>query len=263
MLSSFTRAGRLLLLSALLLAPRLLAAQQPEGVKLGLLYQPEYQPGFVVLPFSQAGGVERAAGLVHGILRKDLDFSDRFQLRDASGAVAGQPVNVALWKQRGADWVLDGALGPRPGGLNLHLILHDAVYGQKKADRVFQLPPAGDPGFRMAVHAVSDEVTRWATGDPGMAASRIAFTLEGRGSKEIYYVDSDGESVQRVTSDGSLALSPAWSPDGSKIAYTSYRGGQPFLYERDLRTGRDRLLSDRSGLNITPAYSPDGRMLAF
>jgi TolB protein len=121
----------------------------------------------------------------------------------------------------------------------------------------------GSRGFRMAVHAASDAVVRWATGEPGMAASRIAYVVQGRGSKEIYVVDSDGENPTRITSDGSIALSPAWSPDGRRLAYTSYKSGAPYLYERDLGTGAERVVSNRSGINITPSYSPDGRTIAF
>jgi TolB protein len=190
-------------------------------------------------------------------VRQDLDFSDRFKVSEGA-ARAGEPLNLALWKERGADWVLTGEMAQRGSGLALRLVLHDAVYRQVKADQTFALPAAGDAGFRMAVHVAADEVVRWVTGTPGAAASRIAYVASGRGSKEIYLVDSDGENVQRVTSDGSIALSPAWSRDGRSLAYTSYRGGTPALWERNLASGRDRLLSDRAGINITPAYSPDG-----
>ncbi len=252
---------RLAGLLALLFLPSLLPAQDPGGVRLELRYRPEYQPGLVVLPFAGSGGEVET---IRGIIRQDLDYSDRFEMREAPGARPGETVNVRLWKERGADWVLDGALTSRAGGLSLRLVLHDAVYGQVKGDQTIPLPPAGDPGFRMAVHAAADEVVRWATGDPGMAASRVAFVLAGRGgTKEIYLVDSDGENVQRVTSDGSIALSPAWSPDARRIAFTSYRTGVPALYERELASGRDRLISDRDGINITPAYAPDGRTIAF
>ncbi|CAN5635679.1 Tol-Pal system beta propeller repeat protein TolB [soil metagenome] len=237
-----------------------------DGVRLGLLYQAEYQPGFVVLPFASPAATQRLAAPIHAIIRQDLDFSDRFEMRQGTaGVTAGAPVNLALWKERGADWVLDGALtAGAAGGANLRLVLHDAVYGQVKAQGTFAIPPQGDPGFRMAVHAAADEVVRWATGQPGSAASRIAFVLQGRGgTKEIYTVDSDGENVQRLTNDGSLALSPAWSPDGARMAFTSYRTGIPILWERDLRTGRDRIISDRDGVNITPTYSPDGRTIVF
>lgn len=252
------------LAALILLAPTLLAAQDPQGVRLGLLYQQQYQPGLVVLPFAAAAGREQAAGPVQGIIRQDLQYSDRFEVKDpGAGLRAGAPVDVALWKERGADWVLDGSLRAAGPATHLRLVLHDVVYGQVKAEQTFALPPVGDPNFRMAVHAAADEVVRWATGEPGMAASRVVFVLQGRGSKELYMVDSDGENVQRITSDGSIALSPAWSPDGARVAYTSYRSGVPALYERELRSGRDRVVSDRNGVNITPSYSPDGRTLAF
>jgi TolB protein len=251
-------------LAVLMLAPAALSAQV-EGVRLGLMYQPEYQPGLVVLPFAAPGEAAGPAQAVHGIIRQDLDFSDRFELIQTPAAgEPGDPVNLPLWKERGADWVVEGELRPgAAGGAELRLVLHDAVYGQVKGEQAFRVPAQGDPNFRMAVHAAADEIVRWATGEPGSAATRIAFVLDGRGGKELYVIDYDGENVQRVTSDGSIALSPAWSPDGSWIAYTSYRTGAPLLYERDLRTGRDRLVSDRDGINITPVYSPDGRTIAF
>jgi TolB protein len=252
------------IVAATALLPALLHAQEPEGVRLGLMYQPEYQPGLVVLPFAAQQGADGMTTPVRSIIRQNLDYSDRFEMREAAGAFPGDSVNLQLWKERGADFVLDGVMqaGPRGGSL-LRLVLYDAVYGTLREAETFVLPAQGDPTFRMAVHAVSDEVVRWATGDPGIAATRIAFVLEGRDAKEIYLVDFDGENVQRLTSDGSISLSPAWSPDGGRIAFTSYRTGVPLLYERELGSGRDRLISDRDGINITPAYSPDGRVIAF
>jgi TolB protein len=256
------RSLRLALAAAALAAavlPSLLPAQDTTGVRLGLVYQTEYRPGFVVLPFAGEG----AAAQVRAIVARDLDYSDRFEMREPDpGTRAGDPVNAALWKERGADWVLAGQLRPGPQGSTLTLTLTDAVYGQVRGTQSFDLPAAAR-AQRMAAHAAADVVVRWITNEPGAAASRIAYTVAGRGSKEIWMVDSDGEGAQRVTTDGSIALSPAWSPDGRKLAYTSFRGAGPWLYERDLASGADRVISDRAGLNMTPSYAPDGRTIAF
>ena len=247
------------LLAAALLAAVPADAQDTVVVRLRATYETGRSPGLVVLPFGGAGGTEAAA-----IVRRDLELSDRFDVRDAAGARAGQPVDLAALSRQGADWVVEGTATPAAGGgASLRVTLHDAVYGQRKGEGLFTVPRPDAAGYRMAVHAISDEIVRWATGEPGMAASRIAFVTQGRGSKEIWMVDSDGENLRRVTGDGAIALSPSWSPDGRRIAYTSFRSGQPFLYERDLQTGADRLLSDRDGINITPSYSPDGRTVAF
>jgi TolB protein len=235
------------------------AAQDTVVIRLRATYDTGRSPGMVVLPFAGAGG--SAAG---AIIRRDLELSNRFDVRDAPGARAGQPVDLAALTRQGADWVVEGTATPGAGGgISLRVTLYDAVYGQRKGEGLFDVPRADARNYRMAVHSISDAVVRWATGEPGMAASRIAFVTEGRRSKELWLVDSDGENLQRLTNDGAIALSPSWSPDGRRIAYTSFRSGQPFLYERDLATGADRLLSDRDGINITPSYSPDGRTVAF
>lgn len=226
----------------------------PAGVRLRMTYETQYAPGFVVLPF--AGDV---GGAARQIVRRDLEYSDRFEMKDPPGGTPAERPDIAAWRERGADWVLQGAVE----GSTLRLTLHDAVYGQVKGSGIFTLPGRGERAFRMAVHAASDAVVRWATGQPGYAASRIAFVTAGRGSKEIYLIDSDGEATTRVTSDGSIALSPAWAPDGRRLAYTSFKGGGPHLFERDLATGSERTISARDGINITPAYAPDGRTLAF
>jgi TolB protein len=258
---SIFRAIPTCLVLAAALAPRAAIAQNDTtpGVRLRMTYEAQTSPGFVVLPFGGEG-----AAAVRQIVRRDLDFSDRFEMKDPpAGTPAADRPDVATWRDRGADWVLAGTIAPGGEGTTLRLTLYDAVYGEVKGTGSFGLPAAGSRGFRMAVHAASDAVVRWATGQSGFAATRIAFVTAGRGSKEIYTVDSDGEGVSRVTNDGSIALSPAWAPDGRRLAYTSFKRGGPQLFERDLGTGSERVVSDREGINITPAYAPDGRAIAF
>jgi TolB protein len=144
--------------------------------------------------------------------------------------------------------------------------LHDVIYGQAKERGRFRLPAPSDDDFRMAVHRISDEVVRWATGDPGMAATRIAFTmLDNDYNKDVYVIDSDGENLRKVTNDRNLLLSPVWSPDATKIAFNSMKSGDWRIYQLDLVTGAETQLPDVRGGGdyMTPAYHPDGQTLAF
>src|SRR5690606_19007393 len=97
-------------------APAALDAQEPEGVRLGLLYQPEYQPGLVVLPLAAEGMAASVAAPIHRLLVQDFDYSDRFEVLQAGAAGVEDTVNLALWKERGADWVLQGVLEPGVAG---------------------------------------------------------------------------------------------------------------------------------------------------
>ena len=253
--------------------PAGLSAQEPEGqipgVALTLLYENLYIPPLAILPFRTTGDSPETGALVHGIVARDLDYSDRFRIVDSLPALWSdqQGVQYAFWDQYGVDWLLTGTVERVAGARYLSVELHDIVTAAQRARGRFPLPSPDDPGFRMAVHRVSDEIVMWATGEQGMAATQVAFSMPALGdpdSKEIYLVDSDGANRTRVTWDADLAISPAWSPDGSRIAYTSYKTGVPKIYEMELATGTERRIGPGgSGQQHFPAYHPHGGEIAF
>ena len=240
---------------------------QIPGVSLGLVYSGSYVPALAVQPFTGSFGGEGVASQVEAIVGRDLHNANRFEVMDAlpSGLV-GDHVDYALWDRLGAVWLVTGQLEGAGEGFVLLIELHDVVYGEVRERGRFRVPAPFDEDFRMAVHRASDEIVRWATGDPGIAASRIAFTMEdGEGQKNLYQIDSDGENLRRLTNDSTVAQSAAWSPDGSRLAYGSVKSGNQRIYELDLTTGRERMIATARGAGdyITPAYHPDGRTLAF
>ena len=247
------------------------AQDQIPGVSLGLVYTGSYLPALAVQPFTGRFGGSGLAPDVEVIVGGDLRNSDRFEvINDLPAGFVRDQVDYALWDRLGAVWLVTGTLEGAGEGYVLLLELHDVVYGGVRERGSFRVPAPGDADFRMAVHRASDEVVRWATGDPGMAASRIAFTMRGFRDvdsltyNEVYVIDSDGENLRRVTDFQDALESPAWSRDGSKLAYSSWRSGFPRIYEMDVATGNERMMPPVRGAGdyITPAYGPDGT-LAF
>jgi TolB protein len=85
--------------------------------------------------------------------------------------------------------------------------------------------------------------------------------------KEIYIADYDGANALRLTVNRNLNISPAWSPDGGLLAYTSYASGFPDVYVANLREPGRGLGRPAGGTervhNQLSAWSPDGSKLAF
>ena len=245
------------------------SAQDPDvsGVRLGLVYENEPRPALAVQPFTGSFGASNAASLIEGIIARDLDYSDRFVVLDSLPAgMVGRRVDYGLWDRLGASWLITGQVESVGDGLALTLDLHDVLYAQRREGGRFQLPDQDDADFRMAVHRVSDDVVEWITGDPGMAASSIAFTMtDGSDTKDIYVIDSDGEGLRRITFHRGIVLSPAWSPDAGRIAFTSYQTGLARLYLVDVGSGRETPVGAILGEGdyMTPTFHPNGRLLAF
>ncbi len=113
-------------------------------------------------------------------------------------------------------------------------------------------------------------------GSPTTPASgaRIAFARGGSTDgpardeedwPDIYVMDADGSNVERLTRDAVAEGSPSFSPDGSKIAFASYRdqnsSSDIYVMNAD-GSGRVNLTAG-SGDGVDPAWSPDGSKIAF
>jgi TolB protein len=258
-------------LSGILLLPPVLGAQVVEdrfpGVAFELIGSALRQAPFAIQPFSAPPGGEALASRAENIVARDLRLSNRFLVLDSLPAAlaTSRGVDYALWEQIGASFLMTGAIEVAQGSTFLVTEVHDVIYREVKGRGRFPLPNPDSPEFRMAVHVASDAAVLWATGEPGIAASRILFSRGSEGGvRELWVVDSDGENLRRVTNHGDLAVSPAWSPDGKRVLFTSWKSGLPRIYELNLETGRERQVpAPRSGDYISPTYAPDGETIAF
>ena len=256
---------RLILLTivALIGAGRLIAqdtTRVDEGVRVGVDYRPGVRPGLVVLP---GPGLDSARAIVG----RDLDYTDRFEMISVGGGSSAPStgggtaedaggVNYSWYKTLGAEFAVE--LADSPGGVMVRL--HDLNAGRVRNQQTLRLPSSTAPDFRLEVHRLSDEIARWASGMAGAAASRLLFVSGGR----VYRADSDGEGITPITPAGQTALSPVWSPEGQRIAYTQLGEGRGGVMVQALSSGASFMApGSQTALNITPAFAPDGRTLAF
>jgi TolB protein len=170
--------------------------------------------------------------------------------------VGGRTINYALFKTLGAEYAVE-VVQEGPATI---VRLHDITAGNIRREQRYPFPAPFDAGFRLAVHRAADEVVRWITGTPGYAASQLLVLID----KRLYRIDSDGAGLTPLSAPGEEVLSPTWSPDGGRIAYTRFTNGTGPIVIQNLATGQRTVVTGTgTALNITPAFSPDGRRLAY
>ena len=116
---------------------------------------------------------------------------------------------------------------------------------------------------RFTAHRIADVVYEKLLGVEGAFATRITYVVK-RGSRfELQIADADGFRPQTVLASNEPIISPAWSPQGDRLAYVSFEQRKPVIYVQTLATGKRQVLANFRGSNSSPAWSPDGRRLAI
>jgi TolB protein len=222
-------------------------------------------PDFAVTTGADPAGVGKMLASVAGA---DLTFSGLFSVVAATGAIP--PNNPEALRRSWTEFAAAGAHAGVHGLATLRgdraeveMRLYDLTSPDHRliASKKFELPM---PQARRLAHKVADEVVMQFTGEPGIADTKIAYVTGPVGAKEIVMADYDGAAIAPVTKNGSINLSPVWSPDARSLAFTSYKQGYPDLYRAfPFERRPDQTLAAFVGINSSPAFSPDGKSLAM
>jgi TolB protein len=222
----------------------------------------------VVVPFAQQGGAPLSTDIAD-VMRNDFNRSGKFRSLAKSDIVEtpsqGSDIKFATWRLLKQDYITVGRISDAGGGmLKVDYELWDVNKQQSLLAQSFTVP-AGD--LRGVAHQIADQIYEKVTGVRGAFWTRIAYiTAVGLGDHTTYSLivaDSDGFNPQVVARSKESLLSPAWSPDGRKIAYVSFESGNSNIYIQDITTGARQLVSSHKGINGAPAFSPDGSKLAL
>lgn len=207
-------------------------------------------------------GDPAAAQVVTATIRADLERSGLFKLVDPGGAPLDEnsPVNFGDWKGRGADALAAGSLARGANGrMEARFRLYDT---QKQAALGGAVYVTGNDQLRAAGHRIADYIYEKLTGDKGVFSTRIAYVTKSGKVFKLWVSDADGENAQAALTSGEPIISPAWSPDGSQLAYVSFESRKPVVYVHSVSTGKRRLIANFRGSNSAPAWSPDSKTLA-
>jgi len=215
--------------------------------------------------FLVGAGAGSAATEAVEVLRADLEASGYFKLLDPRSFLAekgegieASDIDFEKWFSVGAQGLVKGAARVDGGNVRLEMRLHVDAKHVAVPKRSWKGSPSD---VRKAVHAFSNEVVRYFTGEPGIFGSRIAYVRKlGKGRKEVYASEMDGHDPRPMTSNGSVNILPMWGKGGGGVFYTSFVGGNADLWFKSGKKAKK--VSSRSGLNVAADVSPTTGLLA-
>ena len=221
-----------------------------------------------IVPFAPAQ-LTAASFDVAQLVSDDLARSGRFRTMDRKDMI-DQPhsgANIAFddWRRLNNDYMVVGTM--QTDGTDHYNISYE-LYNVLTKQRLlgFQIT-SNRAGLRSAGHQIADAVFEKILGIRGAFSTHIAYisVLGHLPDKtfQLIVADADGENPHVVMQSHEPLMSPAWSPDGSSLAYVSFEQRLPTVYVQTLKSGDRRVVSAHAGVNQAPAWSPDGKKLAL
>ena len=234
------------------------------GVKIAL---PEFQPA--TADPKTAGH----ASIFNQVLMDDLNYSGGVTVVSRSYYPVGKfsgpgDIKPEDWTKPAVDaqFIAFGNLRSANGSLSAEARLWD-LKNPANREAIGQRINSddSDEGVRLMAHKFADMIIDLIGGGAhGIAQTKIAYITErSPGVKDLYLMDYDGSDAHPITSYKSTVLTPAWSPDGEKIAFTSFRRGAADIEILSRLDHRPYTFERAGGTTITPAWSPDGSRIAF
>ena len=240
--------------------------------------------GFTLLEIEITQGVESAlpmaitqvhgdtpidAALLESVVYSNLYRSGLFSIIDKKKypqqRVNAEQIDYEVWRNLGIEALLSISINKSDAGqVKIQFELFDLVRRERTLAHTVTVD---QKQLRRASHKISDVVFEKLTGIKGAFSTRIAYIseIQNRDKKvfELQIADADGYGPKTIYSSPKQLMSPAWSPDGRKLAYVSFENDKSEIFIQDISTGQRSKLSSQPGINSSPVWSPNGKYLAM
>lgn len=221
----------------------------------------------VPMPYQGAGAPPPTD--IAEVVNADLNRSGQFRglpIRDIiERPTRGSEIQFATWSALKQDFLVVGrVLDAGDGAYRVEYELFDVA----KQDRMLAYAmTARANAMRDVAHQIADAIYEKITGVRGAFWTRIAYVVQtGLGKNAAYALmvaDADGYNPQTVVRSQRPLMSPAWSPDGRRLAYVSFERGNSSIVVQEIATSAREVVASFKGINGAPSFSPDGRRLAM
>ena len=219
-----------------------------------------------VVPFEWKG-LKALPENVAQIVANDLGRSGYFNSLPTSQMLslpnAEEEIFYRDWQLLKQDYLVIGSI--KDDGSNGYVINFKLVDVNTKTVLMNQKLTGGASALRDIAHFMSDRIFAALTGIPGAFSTKLVYVTTNRERTRfnLSYADADGAREQNIFSSKQPIISPSWSSDGKKIAYTSFEKGRSEIYIQEIATGKREKIASFKGSNSAPAFSPDDKRMAM
>ncbi|MFH1688160.1 MAG: Tol-Pal system beta propeller repeat protein TolB [bacterium] len=198
------------------------------------------------------------------VVRNDIDFYADFELVFVDSFYLKtyeiSELDVLGWQRLGATYLLRLEAEFPAENMRVRWRLWDVAGRQQFARGTLARPKEQ---WRELGHDIANDVVYNLTGDPGIFLTQIVYAKQNAKGKELFLSDYDGANERQLTNNGSINLSPSFSPLGNEVFFVSYKDGDPSLFVINLENNHlTKVASFEGSIVAAPAVSPDGRQIA-